>query len=269
MPPGLLTETGIFQRTKAVYHRIRGTWNKIPAALRSGQRVWILVSGDLYSLPLWRSPLCEFRKESTRVKRPSFTNRILVPGSPQISNCRWASELAKQRQTYTAPGHSRKATAESADPTPFEWFPNHLQVTISLPRSPDKLRFEDIDHPGVQRAAQTGSIFKTAADEIRKHVSRESIISNPAINLVLLPRYIITRSQVMDLEKGNAKIFEVLLNEKEDEELSKPRDGLQYKYNSGIIVEDLDEAKRISTLSSCWSSWSSRSGAASRSAQLE
>ncbi|KAK1599522.1 uncharacterized protein LY79DRAFT_655262 [Colletotrichum navitas] len=134
---------------------------------------------------------------------------------------------------------------------------------------PPALRFEDIDHPGVQRTSQTSTALKAVADEIAKHVSRERTNANPATNFVLLPTCIFTHSQVVDPERSNAGIFGVLYKGAGDEKPWDPGSELRYKHDSGIIVEGPNDAERSSTPSSCWSSWSSRPEATSRSGRSE
>ncbi|KAK1984235.1 hypothetical protein LZ30DRAFT_687030 [Colletotrichum cereale] len=165
------------------------------------------------------------------------------------------------------PGNGITATP----PGQAEVHGNHL-VPAPAPPSPSPSaaqRFEDIDHPGVQRTAQTSSAFQTAADETPKHVSRERVNANPATNLVILPTYIFAHGQVVDPERSNARIFGILFEEADDEKPSDPESRLRYKHDSGIIVEGPDSAKRSSTSSSRWSSWSSRSWTTSRSSRSE
>ncbi|GKT84666.1 developmental regulator FlbA [Colletotrichum tofieldiae] len=186
---------------------------------------------------------------------------------PQPQSDRRANESHAIRVVSESPPRNNAISVQPAQAEVLDHYP--APVPAPPPPSLPARRFEDIDHPGVQRASQTSNVFRATADEIRKYVSGEKINTDPATNFVLLPRYIFTHSQVVDLERGNAKLFEVSFKETDCGKSSEPRGGFQYKYDSGIIVEDPNEERRSSTPSSCWSSWSSRSGTPPTSIRLE
>ncbi|GJC81834.1 hypothetical protein ColLi_04672 [Colletotrichum liriopes] len=188
---------------------------------------------------------------------------------PQPQSDRRANESQAIRVVSESPPRNNAISMQPAQAEVLDHYPAPVPAPPPPPPSLPARRFEDIDHPGVQRASQTSNVFRATADEIRKYVSREKINTDPATNFVLLPRYIFTHSQVVDLERGNAKLFEVSFKETDGEKSWRPRGGFQYKYDSGIIVEDPNEERRSSTPSSCWSSWSSRSGTPPTSIRLD
>ncbi|KAK2064655.1 hypothetical protein LY76DRAFT_653909 [Colletotrichum caudatum] len=106
------------------------------------------------------------------------------------------------------------------------------------------LRFEDIDHPGVQRTSQTSSALRAVADGVLKHVSRERPNANAAVNFVLLPTHIFTHSQAVDTEGSNTRIFGVLYEDAGDEKKPwGPGSGLRYKHDSGVMFEGPNDAE--------------------------
>ncbi|KAK2019733.1 hypothetical protein LZ32DRAFT_612896 [Colletotrichum eremochloae] len=174
---------------------------------------------------------------------------------------------ATRKVSESPPGNDIAAT----QPGQAEVRGHHLvpAPALSPPFHSPALRFEDMDLPGVQRTSQTISGLKAVADEIPKDVSRERTNANPATNFVLLPTYIFTHSQVVDPEISNARIFGILFEDTDDEKPSDPWCEFRYKHDSGIIVEDPNDAKRNGTPSSRWGSWSSQSGTTSRSGRSE
>ncbi|WQF79639.1 hypothetical protein CDEST_04653 [Colletotrichum destructivum] len=152
---------------------------------------------------------------------------------------------------------TNNASTAAAQPSEAEVRHETLAVPDPLPRpSSGALRFEDIDHPGVQQAGQKRGFLQNMTGMTFKFPSIEKLSTNPVVNLVIVPRYILANSQLVDLESGNARVFGVLLKETNCEEPPKPRDESQYKRDSGIVVEDSSEARRSST-SSRWSSLNS------------
>ncbi|KAJ0166752.1 hypothetical protein CTA2_6035 [Colletotrichum tanaceti] len=149
---------------------------------------------------------------------------------------------------------TNNAHAAAAQPGETEVRHETLAVPDPVPRpSSGALRFEDIDHPGVQQAGQRGGFLQAMTGLLPKFPSREKLSTNPIVNLVIVPRHILANSQLIDLESGNARVFGVLLKETNCEEPPKPLDESQYKRDSGIVVVDSSEARRSST-SSRWSS---------------
>ncbi|TQN71182.1 hypothetical protein CSHISOI_04324, partial [Colletotrichum shisoi] len=145
---------------------------------------------------------------------------------------------------------TNNASTAAAQPGEAEMRHETLAVPDPLPRpSSGALRFEDIDHPGVQQAGQKRGLFQTVTGLISKFPSIEKLSTNFAVNLVIVPRYILANGQLVDLESGNARVFGVLLEETNCEEPPKPRDESRCKRDSGIVVEDSSEARRSSTSS--------------------
>ncbi|KAK2027292.1 hypothetical protein LX32DRAFT_564721 [Colletotrichum zoysiae] len=133
--------------------------------------------------------------------------------------------------------------ATAAQPGQAEVRGRHLAPALAPSPSPSPaLRFEDIDHPGVQRTSQTSSAL--TAMELLKHVSAERFNASAAANFVLLPTYIFTHSQAVDPEGSDARNFGVLYEDAGDEKKHwGPRSGLRYKHDSGVIIEGPNDAE--------------------------
>ncbi|OBR11825.1 hypothetical protein CH63R_04121 [Colletotrichum higginsianum IMI 349063] len=164
---------------------------------------------------------------------------------------------------------TNNASTAATQPGEAEVRHETLAVPDPLPRpSSGALRFEDIDHPGVQQAGQKRGLFQAVTGLVFKSPSIEKPSTNPVVNLVIVPRYILANSQLVDLESENARVYGVLLKETNCEDPPKPRDESQYKRDSGIVVEDSSEARRSST-SSHWSSLNSEVEVSPRSSWSE